>query len=83
MLNNALVQVFFKDKTELFIDMHTKWVTFLDRKQETQNLFYQDVIQQPPDSEIYKRLKYTKEVLKRGEKQQPTPSRERKFWIND
>jgi hypothetical protein len=67
-LNTGLVQVAFKDKTELYVCKSTKLVTYVNKQSEVETINYSEAIKLPSSSDIFKRLKYTKEVLKNASK---------------
>ena len=61
-LSSHIVQVYFKDQTELFIDVKGKLVTFINKQEETVTVTNSEVAT-CEDAELRKRLQYTKEVL--------------------
>jgi len=56
------VQVYFKDSTELFVDMAKKLVTYLDKQGEVTTIHSADA-RKAPDADLRKRLSYIKEIL--------------------
>lgn len=63
-LSNSLIQVYFKDHTEMFVNTRTKIVTYIDREKELVCISYKDAMAMPYDCELSKRLKYTKKIAK-------------------
>ena len=61
-LSNQLVQVFFKDKSELFIDALQKCVTFINPQGECLQLLNNEA-STSKDEGLIKRLRYTREIL--------------------
>lgn len=61
-LNNQLVQVYYKDHTELFVNMHLKLVTFINKEAQVTTIPNSDV-QKSTDVELKKRLQYTRDLL--------------------
>lgn len=65
-LSNSLVQVYFRDKTELFVWMDTngtKMVTFIDTLQMVTTMPSADAAKSK-DKELIQRLKFTRTLLK-------------------
>jgi hypothetical protein len=61
-MTNSLVQVYFKDGTEMFINPPVKTVTYINKKQQIISISNSDV-NKHPDENIKKRLIYVKEIL--------------------
>jgi polo-like kinase 1 len=72
-LSTKVVQVYFQDKSELFLNAESRNVIFLNRHGLT-SVFPLSSAMESRDKEMIKRLKYTKEVLTtmlQGEKHSP------------
>ena len=61
-LSNKIVQVNFTDKTEIILSSENKIVTYINKKGE-RNQFPLATALDSANSEMTKRLKYTKEIL--------------------
>ena len=61
-LNNKLVQVNFTDKTEILLSSENKIVTYVNKKGERSNYPLSTALESS-NTEMSKRLKYTKEIL--------------------
>ena len=61
-LTNKVIQVFFKDSTELLLCSEKKHVTFVDKHKETHSYSLVTAMESG-DKQMIKRLKYSKEVL--------------------
>ena len=61
-LSNQIVQVYFKDSTELFVDMAKKLVTYLNKQGEVTTIHSANA-RKAPDADLRKRLSYIKEIL--------------------
>jgi len=61
-LSNKVVQMNFADKTELILNSDNKLVTFVNKKGERSNYPMTNALESG-NSEMAKRLKYTKEIL--------------------
>lgn len=57
-----MVQVYFRDNSELFVDMTNKTVTYINKQAEVFTMLSSDA-QKSTDAELRKRLSYTKEIL--------------------
>ena len=60
-LSNQVVQVYFKDHTEIFINTASKLVTFINKDRETITMTNSDALK--GDKDIRKRLVYVREIL--------------------
>ena len=61
-LSNKIVQVDFKDKTEIILSSENKMVTYVNKKGERSNYPLATDLEST-NLEMAKRLKYTKEIL--------------------
>ena len=61
-LSNKIVQVAFTDKTEIILSSESKMVTYVNKKGERQKYPISNALDSE-NSEMAKRLKYTKEIL--------------------
>ena len=61
-LSNKIVQVDFKDKTEIILSSENKMVTYVNKKGERSNYPLATALEST-NLEMAKRLKYTKEIL--------------------
>lgn len=61
-LSNKIVQVDFKDKTEIILSSENKMVTYVNKKGEKSNYPLATALEST-NVEMAKRLKYTKEIL--------------------
>ena len=61
-LSNKIVQVAFSDKTEIILSSESKLVTYVNKKGERQKYPISNALDSD-NSEMAKRLKYTKEIL--------------------
>ena len=61
-LSNKIIQVIFKDATEIFLNSEMRVVTYANKKAERLN-FNLDTAMESENTEMIKRLKYTKELL--------------------
>jgi polo-like kinase 1 len=61
-LSNKIVQVNFTDKTEIILSSENKMVTYVNKKGERQNYPLATALESS-NTEMSKRLKYTKEIL--------------------
>lgn len=61
-LSNKIVQVEFSDKTEIILSSESKMVTYVNKKGERQRHSISNAVESD-NSEMAKRLKYTKEIL--------------------
>lgn len=61
-LSNKIVQVNFTDKTEIILSSEHKMVTYVNKKGERSNYPLASALDHP-NTEMAKRLKYTKEIL--------------------
>lgn len=61
-LSTGLVQMFFKDKTELFVCRMSKGVTYISKDDAVTSVSLQDA--QADEGEIGKRMKYCKQIIK-------------------
>ncbi len=62
-LSNHTVQVMFLDSTEVILSSEAKLVTFCDKQGQRRTMSLQEVTE-APRSDITKRLKYTKDILR-------------------
>ena len=76
-LSNKVVQVNFTDKTEIILSSENKMVTYVNKKSERSNYPLATALESS-NTEMAKRLKYTKEILThmlnnnpQGQAQQP------------
>ena len=61
-LSNKIVQVNFKDHTEIILSSETKEVTYVNKKGERLNYPLSSALEST-NAEMTKRLKYTKDIL--------------------
>jgi polo-like kinase 1 len=61
-LSNKIVQVNFTDKTEIILSSENKLVVYVNKKGERSNYPLATALESP-NTEMAKRLKYTKEIL--------------------
>jgi len=61
-LSNKIVQVNFTDKTEILLSSENKMVTYVNKKGERSNYPLATALESA-NTEMAKRLKYTKEIL--------------------
>jgi polo-like kinase 1 len=61
-LSNKIVQVNFTDKTEIILSSENKMVTYVNKKGERTNYPLATALESS-NTEMAKRLKYTKEIL--------------------
>jgi polo-like kinase 1 len=61
-LSNKIVQVNFTDKTEILLSSENKMVTYVNKKGERSNYPLATALEST-NTEMAKRLKYTKEIL--------------------
>lgn len=61
-LSNKIVQVNFKDKTEILLNSESRYVTYVNKRGERQ-IMPLSLALDSNDAEMTKRLKYTKDIL--------------------
>jgi len=71
-LSNKIVQVSFTDKTEIILSSENKLVTYVDKKGERTNYPLATALESN-NTEMAKRLKYTKEILTHMLNNNPQP----------
>ena len=67
-LSNSLVQVRFKDRTELFVNKPARCVTYVDREQHVTTISAKEALSLAEDHEMAKRLRYVKNTLAKDKK---------------
>ena len=67
-LSNSLVQVRFKDRTELFVNKPARCVTYVSRGQQVTTISAKEALTLAEDHEIAKRLRYVKNTLSKDRK---------------
>lgn len=61
-LSNKIVQVNFKDRTEILLNSESRYVTYVNKKGE-RSIMPLSLALDSNDAEMTKRLKYTKDIL--------------------
>jgi polo-like kinase 1 len=61
-LSNKIVQVNFKDHTEILLNSESRYVTYVNKKGERSVMPLSQALESN-DAEMTKRLKYTKDIL--------------------
>ena len=64
-LSNQLVQVYFKDRTELFCDLAHKTLTYISKQRQITTLANRDAAKSQ-NEDFVKRLNYTRDLLKKS-----------------
>ena len=64
-LSNQLVQIYFKDRTELFCNLSQKTVTYISKQRQITTLANRDAAKSQ-NEDFVKRLKYVRDLLKKS-----------------